>query len=216
LQLPLLSFSGKIDTRRVSDSFLLEAEKVKDVLLPVKEAADAVFGDPTRRWYLFSAVVAVSAIICRRNRRLAKLYGARKTLFGRWRTRTGSERRESESPSPTSENPSPPVSDSTATSRLEGKMEQILEEYEVHLEVAGQTAEWALRWYCATQARHPDWSPLRIMEAMVSERYRLHPAPAQEAAILADVTENPFIHTMVISILKHEDSWPNQPPPHGF
>jgi hypothetical protein len=90
-------------------------------------------------------------------------------------------------------------------------MEQILGEYERHLEIARQTADWTLRWYCSNQAHHPDWPPLQILERMVSARYELHPAPEQEAAILADVAASPFLHTMVISILKHEGSWPNHP-----
>jgi hypothetical protein len=85
LQLPLLSFGGRIATGSVSRAYLLEARKVKDKLVPNEEAANSIFEHETSGWYFFAAVVALSALICRRQKELAKLYGTTKRPLGKWR-----------------------------------------------------------------------------------------------------------------------------------
>lgn len=69
----------------VAQRFLKEAEKVFEKLFGDREVAEAVAQDEVRSFHFFTAVVCLTAIACLENRELARAFGFKRSLLGKWR-----------------------------------------------------------------------------------------------------------------------------------
>ena len=84
-QLALLTLGGNGSMKSAHKSFITEAKKVQDVILPDKELGDVVLLEENRSWHFFISVISIIALLSHENKRIAKLFGIKKSLFCSWK-----------------------------------------------------------------------------------------------------------------------------------
>lgn len=82
VQLGLMSLSGKNSTKNTFALFIPELHKVKNVVIPDKEAAEIITGNSNRTDNFVLAVAAMTALYCMRNPKVGQLFGLKKSFFG--------------------------------------------------------------------------------------------------------------------------------------
>ena len=85
MQIAIFDVLRSSKTGAVAEAFLTEAEKVMPNIFGDEEAAEAVAQDEVRRWHFFIAVVGLTVIGCHQSKEMAKLFGFRQTLMGKWK-----------------------------------------------------------------------------------------------------------------------------------